>query len=241
MGVGEPVLLNDFTAVALGLPALGENDVRKVGEGRTVSGSPIAVLGPGTGLGVSALVPTGSEELVALEGEGGHVSLAPASRREAEVIECLTTRHGHASAERAVSGPGLVEVYRALCDLDGQPPEDWSPAAVAGAAWERSCARAVEAVGLFTAWLGSVAGDLALTLGARGGVYIAGGIVPDWGPRFDDALFRRRFTAKGRFAGYLAEIPTWVIMDPYPALKGLARVLLPQRPPPGLTELDSSA
>lgn len=230
------LVLNDFAAVAASLPTLTASDVRQIGGGTAVAGAPMAVhgapmavLGPGTGLGVGSVVFAPQGGPVVVDGEGGHVSLAPTSARESAVLDCLQKRFGHASAERAVSGPGLVNLYRAICAIDGQLAASLQPAQVSAHALpddqsERHAA-CKEAVHLFAAFLGSVAGDLALTLGARGGVYIGGGIVPRWGLAFDKLPFRERFEAKGRFRSYLKRIPTFVITAPAPALYGAANAL----------------
>ncbi len=226
LGLERFLVLNDFTALALALPALQPGDLRRVGGGEPVAGTPVALIGPGTGLGVSGLVPTPGGRLVPLSGEGGHVTLAGASPQEDAVIVRLRERFGHASAERAVSGPGLVNLYVALCEIEGVTPETLDAAAITqrsrpGA--DRRCALAVE---LFFAFLGSVAGNLALSLGARGGVYIGGGIVPRLGERIEQSAFRERFEAKGRFRDYLSAMPTFVVQARHsPALLGVARAL----------------
>lgn len=227
LGFDRLELLNDFTALALALPGLSADQLHQVGGGQALPGAAIGLLGPGTGLGVSGLVPDGRGGWVPLQGEGGHVSLAPVTPREQLVAEFLTQRYGHASAERAVSGMGLVDIHRALCLADGVlPPEGWSAAQVSAAALSGHDPRCVEALAMLCAWLGSVAGNLALTLGAKGGVYIGGGIVPRLGEWFDHSPFRARFEAKGRFQSYLAEIPVWVIhASQSPALAGAAKAL----------------
>jgi glucokinase len=185
-------------------------------------------VGPGTGLGVSGLLPVpGNAHWVPLGGEGGHVSLAPANPREYAVVAALRTRFGHASAERALSGQGLVNLYEALCDIDRIAANVLDPAGVTTAALAGSDAHCVEAVEIFLALLGSVAGNLALTLGARGGVYIGGGIVPRLGDWIGRSTFRERFLAKGRMRErLLAAIPTFVIhAETSPALIGAARAL----------------
>ena len=227
LGFDRLELLNDFTALALALPGLGADQLHQVGGGQALPGAAIGLLGPGTGLGVSGLVPDGRGAWVPLQGEGGHVSLAPVTPREQLVVEFLTQRYGHASAERAVSGMGLVDIHIALCLADGVlPPEGWSAAQVSAGALSGQQPRCVEALSMLCAWLGSVAGNLALTLGAKGGVYIGGGIVPRLGEWFDHSPFRARFEAKGRFQSYLAEIPVWVIhASQSPALAGAAKAL----------------
>ena len=137
----------------------------------------------------------------------------------------LRERFGHASAERAVSGPGLVNLHTALCELDGAAAEALDAAAISARA-QAGDARAGQAVELFFAFLGTVAGNLALSLGARGGMYIGGGIVPRLGDRIDASPFRERFEAKGRFRDYLRGIPTFVVQaSTSPALLGAARAL----------------
>ena len=186
----------------------------------------MAVIAPGTGLGVSGLVPDGADGFAAIEGEGGHRTLAAQSPREWAIVSALAERFGHASAERALSGPGIEALYRAVASIDGVSCRgDKTAAEIAHAAFTRSDPVAVEAVATFTGFLGSVAGDLALTLGARGGVYVAGGIVPGWGGRFDAARFLDRFRAKGRFRDYLDAVPVRVVTHPYPALAGVEHLL----------------
>lgn len=228
LGFERLVVLNDFTALALALPLLAPGQLRSVGGGQAVPGAAMALLGPGTGLGVSGMVfPPGSRLGVPLSGEGGHVSLAARTQREFDVLAVLQRRYGHASAERAVCGAGLVDLYHALLQLGphGGAAVD-SARQVTGLALQAGDPLALEALELFCAFLGSVAGDLALTLGARGGVFIGGGIVPRLGAWFDTSPFRARFEAKGRFQPYLAAIPCWVI-DPaaLPALLGASRAL----------------
>ncbi len=225
LGLQRLLVLNDFTALALSLPSLTAAELRQVGGGAARAQAPIALIGPGTGLGVSGLLPAAGE-WVALAGEGGHVTLPATTAREAALIAQIQARHGHASAERAISGAGLVALYEAVCALDGVTPEPSTPADVTRRALSGECARSVEALTHFCALLGSVAGNLALTLGALGGVYIGGGIVPRLGSFFDQSPFRERFEAKGRFRAYLAQMPVFVIdASVSPALLGVARAL----------------
>jgi glucokinase len=232
LGLERLVVVNDFTALALALPTLKPTELQQLGGGAPVAGTPMALIGPGTGLGVSALVPAwGDGRLTPLEGEGGHVTLAADDAREAEVIRELRAVYGHASAERALSGPGLEALHEALCTLGGIAPVPHLTAAQISAAAlghesPPTRAQCVEAVDLFCALLGSVAGNLALTLGARAGVYIGGGIVPRLGDLFTRSAFRERFEAKGRFRAYLEQIPVYVIhADVSPALMGASRAL----------------
>lgn len=225
LGLERCLVINDFTAMAMSLPALGAPDLRSVGGGNAVADTAIGLLGPGTGLGVSGLVPSGAGRWSPVCGEGGHVTLAATDEREAALLGWLRVQHGHVSAERVLSGNGLLNLYRAICALDGAAPRALQPADVTAAAKDGSDAQCVATVQHFTAFLGNVAGNLALTLGARGGVYLGGGIVPRLGSAFDAGLFRQHFTAKGRFASYLESIPSWVIVAPAPALLGASRAL----------------
>lgn len=228
IGVDRLQVLNDFEVLAHAVPTLGDDGRRAVGGGEAAPGCNLAVIGPGTGLGVSGLVADGRGGLSVVVGEGGHVTLPACTDREASIAAVLRERYGHASAERALSGPGLVNLYEALCVLDKRPAQALSPADVVNRALERGAAHdpvCAEAVSTFAALLGSAAGNLALTLGARGGVYLGGGIVPRLGTVFDTLPFRARFEDKGRYRGYLAAIPTWVITAEAPALAGCARAL----------------
>lgn len=220
------VLVNDFAAVAQAVPSLGVGDLRQIGGGAPVDGAAKLALGPGTGLGVASVVPDGRGGWIVLPGEGGHTDLASTNEREIAVVYQLMREHGHVSVERVVSGPGLEALYLALAALDGVG-RNTKPAAqeIAQAARAKHDPLAVEAVALFTGWLGSVAGNFALTVGARGGVYIAGGIVGAWGDLFDEALFRRRFEAKGRMKSFLAPIPCYVVTAKDLAFRGLAELI----------------
>jgi glucokinase len=217
-------VINDFVANALAVPHLKDDDRRQVGGGAPVAGAPIGVLGPGSGLGVSTLIP-GDGAPIFVQGEGGHVTMAAADDREAAVLGLMRRRFDHVSAERFLSGPGLVNLYNALCELSGEPAAPLTAAQITDAGIENEIPRAREATAMFCAMLGTVAGNLALTVGALGGIYIAGGIVPKLGASFAQSNFRARFEAKGRFRGYLAAIPTYVITHSEPALLGAAMLV----------------
>ncbi len=225
LGLERCLVINDFTALAMSLPALAATDLRPIGGGTAVDGAAIGLLGPGTGLGVSGLVPCSAGAWSPLSGEGGHVSLAASSPSEAALLAWLRARLGHVSAERVLSGSGLVNLYQAICARDGATARTLTPAQITAAALDGCDAQCAAAVSQFAAFLGNVAGNLALTLGARGGVYIGGGIVPRMDAAFDAALFRRHFESKGRFSDYLASIPTSIIVAPAPGLLGAARAL----------------
>ncbi|QGM47480.1 glucokinase [Methylocystis heyeri] len=224
LGFDRLRVVNDFVANALAIPHLTEESRAQIGEGVPVPGASIGVIGPGSGLGVSALAPSPAG-LTPVEGEGGHVTMSPADERESLVIEILRRRYGHVSAERVLSGPGLVNIYSALCEAAGAVAHDYIPEQISDPSILQKDARAGEALAMFCAMLGTVAGNLALTLGARGGVYIAGGIVPRLGDYFERSQFRRRFESKGRFEAYLKNIPTYVVTHPALALLGAGALL----------------
>lgn len=214
LGLSSLDLLNDFAALAWALPELGPADLTQLGGGVPVERAPKIVLGPGTGLGVASLVPV-TEGWQALPGEGGHVSMAAQDEREEAIVRAARERFGHCSAERLLSGAGLSFLHETLHGGASRTAEQIGTDLLAGEA------RAVETFACFCRFLATVAADAALTLGAFGGVYVAGGIVP----RYIDALraagFRERFEAKGRYRDYLRAIPTWVVTAKHPALRGL--------------------
>lgn len=215
-------VVNDFAAVALSVRHLGVDDLRKLGGGEAVERMPIAVLGPGTGLGVSGVVPAPGGRWVALATEGGHVTMPAFDDREAALLEWLRRHHGHISAERVISGQGLVNLYRAVAGINGRQAIYTTPDAISGRGLDNSCPICREALDTFFAMLGTVTGNLVLTLGALGGAYIAGGILPRMPDALATSAFRERFEAKGRFQSYLGPIPCWLVCHPQPAFAGLA-------------------
>jgi glucokinase len=226
LGFERLLVVNDFHALALALPALRPEEVQQVGGGAPVAGEPLALIGPGTGLGVSGLLRTAGGRDVAIDGEGGHVTLAAADAEEELVVALLRDRFGHASAERALSGQGLENLYDALSRVRGQAAPLLEAPEITARALDGSDGIAERTVAMFCSMLGTVAGNLALTLGARGGVYIGGGIVPRLQEAFAASRFRERFESKGRLAEYLRPIPTYVITaGTSPALSGAARAL----------------
>ncbi|HUI97765.1 MAG TPA: glucokinase [Xanthobacteraceae bacterium] len=217
-------VVNDFAAVAAAMPHLETDERIQVGGGEPLPDAPIGVLGPGSGLGAGGLVATATGWLP-LPGEGGHATMAAANARESAVLDRMRARYDHVSAERVLSGPGLVDLYNTLAEIDGVPAVACTAAQITDPAACDSNSFCREAVEMFCAMLGTVAGNLALTLGARGGLYVAGGIVPKLGARFAASAFRERFEAKGRLRPYLAQIPTYVVTHPFPAFLGLAALL----------------
>jgi glucokinase len=226
LGLERLVVLNDFEALALSLPVLQGGETEQLAGAAPVGGAPMALIGPGTGLGVAGLVSAGGR-WVPLAGEGGHVTLSPVTGREADVAAALQRRFGHASAERAVSGLGLVWLHDALCDIDSVPRlPGLAGADITQRAQGGHDPRSAETLQLFFSFLGTTAGNLALTLGARGGVYIGGGIVPRLAPLLATSAFHERFVGKGRFRDYLAAIPVYLIASAQqPALRGAAQAL----------------
>jgi len=213
-------IANDFEAVAYSLPSLATADLMQIGQGKAEKGAPKVALGPGSGLGMACLIEREGKRVV-VASEGGHASLAGNSDREDAIIEMLRRRFGHASAERAISGPGLENTFQAIVALDGVDMSQMSAAEITQRALKNECKVAHEALGTFCALLGSFAGNIALTFGARGGVYIAGGISPRIVDFLARSQFRARFEQKGRFQGYLEQIPSYVIVHPAAAFLGL--------------------
>jgi glucokinase len=228
LALEELHVFNDFAAVAAAMPHLGAEERTQVGGGAPLPDAPIGVLGPGSGLGVGGVIPcaTGWQPL---PGEGGHATMAPANSRESAMLDRMRAHYDHVSAERILSGPGLVDLYNTLTEIDGVPAISYTAPQITNTAVCDSDSYCREAVDMFCAMLGTVAGNLALTLGARGGVYVAGGIVPKLGERFIGSSFRERFEAKGRVRPYLAQIPTYVVTHQFAAFLGLAALL--SRPP----------
>jgi glucokinase len=225
LGFQDLRVINDFTAQALALPHLKDDDRLVIGRGVAEEGSPIGVLGPGTGLGVSGMIPCG-KRWIPLTGEGGHATMPPITDRESAALGAMRRHLDHVSGERVLSGQGLVNLYNSLAEIDGVPAKQYSAAQITDVEVERTDSLCREATQMFCAMLGTVAGNLALTLGARGGVYIGGGIVPRLGERFAASPFRDRFEAKGRFQAYLAQVPTYVVTHKLPAFLGCAAALM---------------
>jgi glucokinase len=232
----KPVrLLNDFEALAWSLPRLKPTDLYPNGGGRSVAGAPMLVIGPGTGFGAACLVsPDGSA--VAIAAEAGHATLPGTSQRDDAVIDHLRSQFGHVSAERALSGPGLENLYTALAAIDRVDVPHRDATAITQAALDGSCGVCRAALDMFCAMLGTVAGNLALTFCARGGVFIAGGIVPRFVDDVARSKFRERFEAKGRFRSYLEGIPTNIILRPDATFVGLQAFFERQGPVPGKSD-----
>jgi glucokinase len=241
-GFDTLIVVNDFSALASALPHLQDHEKQQIGGGTVRKGAPLGLLGAGTGLGVSGLIPTGKSmssgeetepELAvqagggwtALCSEGGHVTFSPANEKEVTVLQFAWREFEHVSAERLLSGVGIELIYRALCDRAGQAAERLPAPEILSRALAGACPICDDTIDTFCGMLGTVAGNLAVTLGAQGGIYIGGGIVPRLGARFAASPFRRRFEQKGRFVAYLAQVPTFVITAQYPAFVGVSALL----------------
>jgi glucokinase len=222
-GFARAALINDYGALALAAAHLSSADWRAIGPDLPASDGNVAVLGAGTGFGASLLARDGRGQAI-VSTEGGHVAFAPSDEIEIEVLKILAKTFVRVSIERILSGPGLVNLHRALCEISGAPPSCVSPADISAAAMAGDRA-ARETLERFCGIFGAVAGDFALSYGAKGGVYLAGGIAPRLLDILQASAFRSQFEAKGRFRRYVAAIPTRVVTHPYLALLGAAHVL----------------
>ncbi len=211
----QSLLVNDFAAIAQAIPYLPANQLLQVGGRALDPKAPRVVIGAGTGLGVATLVPAGNAWVV-IPGEGGHSDLAPVDESQEQVWARLRGSYGRVSAESVLSGPGLERLYTAAGAAKKLAARE-----IAEAAWHGE-PMALQAVQMFTSALGGFAGNLALILGAKGGVYLAGGIVPGWGERFNREVFRQAFESKPPFQEWLEKIPSFVVTHPQPGLYGLA-------------------
>jgi glucokinase len=222
-GLAGVQVLNDFEALSFSLPHLAAGELHQIGGGDPVVYGTKAVLGPGTGLGVAGLVWSGTH-WVSVPGEGGHVTLGAEDERELALIERLRRGRERLSVERALSGPGLTDLHQAIAASHGHSEEPLPPHGVVARALQGE-AIAREALDIFVTWLGRFAGDMALVFGARGGVYLGGGIAPRLVARFDQGDFREAFERKGRMTEFVAPLPVYVIVAEFPGLKGAAASL----------------
>ncbi len=217
-------IVNDFEALAWSLPHLAAKDFRMIGGRAPKANAPMVVLGPGTGLGVAAYV-RGEKGGLVVRSEGGHATLPRGSLREDAIIAKLRQQFGHVSAERALSGSGLENLYHTIASLESRTAPERDAAEIAQAAAAGSCATSRDALDTFCALFGAVAGNLALTFGAQGGVYIAGGIVSHIRDFLPQSQFRSRFEVKGRLSPYLEAIPIYLILHDDPAFVGLQSLI----------------
>lgn len=220
-GLNSVLVLNDIQALALSVPTLDASDLHRIGGSEAEQTATKLVLAAGTGMGAATLVWTGAKWL-AVPGEGGHISFAAHTQRDRDLIDLLYADRPHVPVDRVVSGPGLAKLYQGLAELDGVNAEVLPPNDVLSRGLSHSDAIAEEALELYITWLGRFAGDVALMAGARGGVYIGGGLAPRMVDALSTGLFRRSFDEKGQMKGYLEPIPVYVILAKFPALKGAA-------------------
>ncbi len=210
MGLKTLDIINDFTAVSMAIPALKPDDMIKIGGEEPIVGKPIAIYGAGTGLGVAHLVNHNGVWLP-LPGEGGHVDFAPHTEEEDKVLFQLRKMFNHVSFERVLSGPGLVNIYNAIVRSEDREPENYMPKDITAKAINNTDDDCVRTFRMFCHLMGRFGGNLALSMGTFGGVYIAGGIVPRFVEAFQASGFRKAFEEKGRFDKYLAKIPVYVV------------------------------
>jgi len=226
LGLNNLKVVNDFTAMAYAMPNLGPDDAKHIG-GRKKQhdeSMPIGVIGPGSGLGVGGLMPSANGEWTPIITEGGHVTLAATTEEEERIIHLMREKYGHVTAERLISGPGLVNLYHAHCTFDDVTPKDLEPMDVSDLSMKRQDKQCIKATKTFSELLGTVAGNLALTMGAHGGVYLAGGIIKKMENAFDEKAFRNRFEAKNPQEDFMKPIPTYVIISRHIAFLGLRHI-----------------
>ena len=213
-------LLNDFEALAWSLPALQPSDLFALGAQSPIAAAPMLAIGPGTGFGAACFFRHDTLPFAVVT-EAGHATLPATSEREEQVIGQLRRRFGHVSVERALSGSGLDNLYSALAAVDGVAAPDRNAAGITSAALDGSCSISRAALDMFCSLLGSVAGNLALTFCAQGGVFIVGGIVSRFADRLVESNFRTQFESKGRYQSYLRNIPIHIIINPDSSFIGL--------------------
>lgn len=224
LGLEHLLVVNDFKALAAGVPYLDVDERVQIGAGLPVAGRPLSVIGPGTGLGVATIACHGSGHLV-VDGEGGHVGFAPGNEREMEILRLLGRRYGRVSTERILSGEGLGVLHKALAEIDSVRVDDFDARDIVGKANAGTCQRCLDSIEIFCSILGSFAGDTALTMSSQGGVYIGGGIVPRIAKLLEKSPFRQRFEDKGRMVDFIKDVPTYLITTDHAALAGAASLL----------------
>lgn len=221
IGLQSLKTMNDFTAIAYAMPYLTDADKYQIGKATPQKDMPIAIIGPGTGLGTAGVVFANGKPVV-VTAEGGHVTMPSATQREFDLFAWLIkTKYSHVSAERVISGKGILNIYNAIGGVDGVDLPERTPADITKAALSGECKACVEVLDLFCHFLGVIAGNLALSYGAFGGLYIAGGIVPQLGDYFKTSRFYESYINKGRYKEYLSDIPVYVVTHPQPGLEGL--------------------
>ncbi len=225
LGLKNLHVINDYTGISMAVPHLNKNSKVKIGDGIPLETKPIAIFGPGTGLGVSHLI-FHNNQWISLDGEGGHVDYASQDSREDHLIEFLRQQYGNVSAEMLISGPGLVNIYNGVNFFYKETPDDLTPEEITTRALKKTDRCCQETLSMFCRIMGSFAGNLALNLGTFGGVYIAGGIAPRIVDYLIQSDFRKRFETKGSFSDYVKKIPTYIITEPQPGLIGAGAYLI---------------
>lgn len=225
LGLNKLVMINDYTAIAHAIPRLADSQKVQIGGGTPVANKPISICGPGTGLGVGHLVPV-NEQWNSISCEGGHVDFAPIDEQETEIFRHLLTKYSHVSYEQLLSGLGLEQIFEALINIRKLELPHLEAKDITAKALNRECSVCEETLAQFCKILGSFAGNLGLTLGSFGGVYIAGGIVPRFIDYFQTSDFRKRFEEKGRLSTFNQNIPTYVITESQPGILGASAYLL---------------
>ena len=227
-GLSSVLVVNDLSAQVVAVAGLEDDQTRMLKQGTVSKTAPFVVVAPGSGLGVGAGIRV-ADRVVPIASEAGHQTLTATNNREWAIIDRLSRESRPVSVERVLCGPGLSNLYRAVCSVDGAPPRDLSPEEIVMASSTSENLRAREVTRLFSGWLGTVAGDLALTFGARAGVLIAGGVIPKMGKTFEVDHFADRFVDKGRFRDYLESVVVRLADEPYLALSGLVAMLQDHR------------
>ena len=218
------IMVNDFTALAMSLPSLPPAYTKQCGGKTAKKGRAIGLIGAGTGLGVSGLIPA-QDGWIPLEAEGGHVTFSPFDELEIDILELARKKYRHVSAERFLSGRGIEFLYELLSEIKKGERRSLAASDIIEHALNEKNGLCDQVIDVFCDMFGTIAANLALTLGAKGGIYIGGGIIPRLGERFFASGFRKRFEDKGRFSDYLAGIPVFVITDTYAAFGGVSLLL----------------
>lgn len=228
LNLNQLYMINDYTAIAWSINSLSDSQKVKIGGGEPVPYTPIAICGPGTGLGVANVI-WGNDQWISVGGEGGHVDFAPVDDTEIEILKYLQTKYPRVSYEQVLSGLGIEQIYQAICSINNVQAQNYQAKDISGKALDNSCPLCLKALEQFCKILGSFAGNLALTTSAFGGVYIAGGIVPRFIEFFENSDFRERFIAKNPFTQFNSNIPTYVITEAQPGILGASAYLIQQK------------
>lgn len=227
LNLNQLYMINDYTAIAWSINSLSNSQKVKIGGGESVPHTPMAICGPGTGLGVANVI-WGNDQWISVGGEGGHVDFAPVDDTEIEILKFLQNKYPRVSYEQVLSGLGIEQIYQAICAINNVQAEDYQAKDISGKALDNSCPLCLKTLQQFCKILGSFAGNLALTTSAFGGIFIAGGIVPRFIEFFENSDFRARFIAKNRFTEFNSNIPTYVITEAQPGILGASAYLIQQ-------------